>query len=331
MIVLLLVAIIVVLLVGFGLIFVYFNQKFAGLKDDTAIGLLKQDMVGMNQSLTQAQNQMNDRLDRAATVFGSLQNELGKMQELGRSMKDIQDALKSPKHRGNIGEQMMNELIAQQIPKASYQLQYGFRSGEKVDAIIKTKNGIIPIDSKFPAENFLAYSQAETDQTRQAAQKLFVADVKKHIQVIAKKYILPAEGTVDFALMYVPGEAIYYDIITNTDLSEFAAGLRVYLVSPHSFYYFLRTVLLSLEGDLIEEKAKEVMNFIKGIQVDARKFGDELSLTSKHLNNAKNAMDNATSSYDRLGGKIESASRLEASATKKIANESELYHNVDEE
>lgn len=331
MIVLLLVAIIVVLLVGFGLIFVYFNQKFAGLKDDTAIGLLKQDMVGMNQSLTQAQNQMNDRLDRAATVFGSLQNELGKMQELGRSMKDIQDALKSPKHRGNIGEQMMNELIAQQIPKASYQLQYGFRSGEKVDAIIKTKNGIIPIDSKFPAENFLAYSQAETDQARQAAQKLFVADVKKHIQTIAKKYILPAEGTVDFALMYVPGEAIYYDIITNTDLSEFAAGLRVYLVSPHSFYYFLRTVLLSLEGDLIEEKAKEVMNFIKGIQVDARKFGDELSLTSKHLNNAKNAMDNATNSYDRLGGKIESASRLEATATKKIANQPELYHNIDKE
>ncbi len=330
MITLLLAVIIVVLLVGFGLIFVYFNRKLASLKDDTAIGLLKQDMMGMSQSLTQAQNHMSDRLDRAATVFGSLQNELGKMQELGRSMKDIQGALKSPKHRGNIGEQMMNELIAQQIPKASYQLQYGFRSGEKVDAIIKTKNGIIPIDSKFPAENFLAYSQAETDQARLTAQKLFVTDVKKHIQVIAKKYILPAEGTVDFALMYVPGEAIYYDIITNTDLSEYAAGQRVYLVSPHSFYYFLRTVLLSLEGDLIEEKAKEVMNFIKGIQVDARKFGDELSLTSKHLNNAKNAMDNATNSYDRLGGKIESASRLEAT-TEKIANQPELYHNIDKE
>lgn len=321
----------VVLLAGFGLIFAYFNQKFAGLKDDTAIGMLKQDLVGMSQSLSQAQNHMNDRLDRAATVFGSLQNELGKMQELGRSMKDIQDALKSPKHRGNIGEQMMNELIAQQIPKASYQLQYGFKSGEKVDAIIKTKNGLIPIDSKFPAENFLAYTQAESDQNRQTAQKLFVSDVKKHIQVIAKKYILPAEGTVDFALMYVPGEAIYYDIITNTDLSEFAAGLRVYLVSPHSFYYFLRTVLLSLEGDLIEEKAKEVMSFIKGIQVDARKFGDELSLTSKHLNNAKNAMDNATTSYDRLGGKIQSASRLEATTAKKIANEPELYHNIGKE
>jgi len=306
----LLVILVVIVLAGFGLFFVYFNQKLSGLKDDSALGLIKQDLVGMSQTLNQTQAHMNDRLDRAAAVFGSLQNELGKMQELGRSMKDIQDALKSPKNRGNIGEQMMNELIAQQIPKSSYQLQYAFRSGEKVDAIIKTKNGLIPVDSKFPAENFIAYSQAETDEAKLAAHKLFVSDVKKHIQAIAKKYILPGEGTVDFALMYIPGEAIYYEIMTNTDLSDYAASMRVYLVSPHSFYYFLRTVLLSLEGDLIEEKAKEVMTYLKGIQVDARKFGDELTLAGKHLNNAKNAMDSASASYGRLGNKIESASHL---------------------
>ncbi|MCC7289445.1 DNA recombination protein RmuC [bacterium] len=325
----LIIIVLVVVLAGFGLVFVYFNQKLSALKDDSALGLIKQDLVGMSQTLNQTQAHMNDRLDRAAAVFGSLQNELGKMQELGRSMKDIQDALKSPKNRGNIGEQMMNDLISQQIPKGSYQLQYAFRSGEKVDAIIKTKNGYIPVDSKFPAENFLAFTQAQTDEHRAAAHKLFVGDVKKHIQAIAKKYILPGEGTVDFALMYIPGEAIYYEVITNTDLSEFAASQRVYLVSPHSFYYFLRTVLLALEGELIEEKAKEVMNYLKGIQVDARKFGDELNLAGKHLNNAKNAMDTASASYGRLGTKIESASQLGAGKHAEVALDQTIGHNMD--
>jgi DNA recombination protein RmuC len=205
---------------------------------------------------------------------------------------------------------MMADLIKQQIPKQNYSMQYEFRSKNKVDAVIKTKNGLIPIDSKFPAENFLKYTQAEGEGQKAAAHKEFVNDVKKHIQAIAKKYILPAEGTVDFALMYVPGEAIYYEIMTNTDLSDYAAPMRVYLVSPHSFTYFLQTVLLSLEGDLIEQKAKEVMNYLKSIQVDSRAFQGDLALASKHMANAKNAIDQASNTYTRLGGKIESANQL---------------------
>lgn len=280
--------------------------------NDAAFSLIKQDLVGMSQTFNQNQIHMSERLDKAAAVFGGLQNELGKMQELGRSMKDIQDVLKSPKLRGNVGEQLMNDLIKQQIPKRSFELQHAFRSGERVDAVIKTKNGLIPIDSKFPAENFLKFAQAE-ESDKERFHKEFETDVKRHIQVIAKKYISPGEGTVDFALMYVPGEAIYYEIMTNTDLCEYASRVRVYLVSPHSFYYFLQTVLLSLEGELIEAKAKEVMNFLKDVQVDSRKFGVELGLVGKHLNNAKNTMDQAAGSYAKLSGKIESANHLTTS------------------
>jgi DNA recombination protein RmuC len=306
------------MLLGFGFIFYVLNQKLSELKSDSGLGLIKQDLQGMSQLLSQSQQHMNERLDKAAQVFGGLQMELGKMQELGRSIKDIQDVLKSPKQRGNIGEQLMGDLIKQQIPKHSFHLQHAFRSGEKVDAVIKTKNGLIPIDSKFPAENFLKFTQTEVEGERVRLHKEFVSDVKKHIQSIAKKYILPAEGTVDFALMYVPGEAIFYEIITNTDLADYGSGQRVYLVSPQSFYYFLQTVLLSLEGELIEAKAKEVMNYLRGIQGDARKFGLDLALVNKHLTNAKNASDLAANSYAKLSGKIESANQLTGEKTASI-------------
>lgn len=313
---LLLVGVIGLMIVGFAAVILLVNQKLSGLKDDQALGLMNQNLVGISQALNQTQQHMNERLDKAAQVFGSLQNELGKMQELGRSMKDIQDVLKSPKLRGNIGEQLMADLIKQHIPKSSFQLQHAFRSKETVDAVIKTKNGLIPVDAKFPAENFLKFTQAQSADEKAAAHKLFVADVKKQINDIARKYIVTDEGTVDFALMYVPGEAVYYEIMTNTELCDYAAGQRVYLVSPHSFYYFLQTVLLSLEGELVEAKAKEVMNYLKSIQSDSAKFGGELDLVNKHLSNAKTNMDRAVVSYEKLSGKIQSANRLTAESAR---------------
>jgi len=295
------------ILAGF---FYLISQKIDSLRQENTAQLLKADMQTINQTIMATQAQMNERLDRAAQVFAGLQNELGRMQELGHLIKDIGDVLKSPKKRGNIGEALMKELIKQQIPKSNYKLQYSFRSGEKVDAVIKTKNGLIPIDSKFPLENYLKYLKSENEKEKNSYHHQFILDVKKHLQAISKKYINTDEGTVDFALMYVPGEAVYYEIITSTDLSEFGANLRVFLVSPHSFYYFLQTVLLSLEGDLIEEKAKEVMNYLKAIQTDAKKFGEELTLVNKHLSNAKNTMDTAVVSYSKLGSKIQSASKI---------------------
>lgn len=288
---------------GFLLIF----TKISELKNDSGLGLLKQDLTHMNQ-----------RLDKAAEVFGGLQQELGKMQELGRGLKDIQDVLKSPKLRGNVGERLMGDLIKQNIPKDNYRLQYEFKTHAKVDAVIKTKNGLIPIDSKFPVDNYLKYVQAKNDTEKAAFHKQFVSDVKKHITDIAKKYILPGEGTVDFALMYVPGEAVYYEIMTNTNLDTYANSLRVFLVSPHTFTYYLGIILLSLEGDMIEERAKEVMSYLKDIQGDTRRFAEEFNLVQKHLGNAKSQMDKAANSFVRLGAKIESANQLTGKTDKQL-------------
>ncbi|MBI3984081.1 DNA recombination protein RmuC [Candidatus Microgenomates bacterium] len=303
----LLIIAIAVMVVGFGAVLGALLKR----RDDTSLGLIKQDLQGL-------QEHMNQRLDRAAQVFTGLQSELGKMQELGRSLRDIQDVLKSPKLRGNIGEQLMDNLIRQRIPKGNYEMQHAFRSGEKVDAVIKTKSGLIPIDAKFPNENYIKYTQSKDEAEKPRLFREFQSDVKKHIDAISRKYILPDEGTVDFAFMYVPGEAVYYEIMVNTELVDYGSGKRVYLVSPQSFYYFLGTVLLSLEGEMIEARAKEVMNYLRSIQGDARRFGEDLTLVDKHLTNAKNASDKANKSYARLSGKIESATAIGTRDSEKL-------------
>src|SRR5206468_9986502 len=135
----------------------------------------------------------------------------GQMNEIGRNMRELQEFLKSPKLRGNIGEQVLKDLISQIFPKNSFYLQHQFKSGDKVDAAIKTDAGILPIDSKFPMENFQKFNKSQTDEEKVHYQKEFARDVKKHIDAISKKYILPEEGTMDFALMYVPSESVYYE------------------------------------------------------------------------------------------------------------------------
>ena len=308
----------IVLIAGFSAVIFMLNQKLGELKNDSAFGLIKADMQGMSTQITATTKEINDRLNQAANYMMGVQNELGKMQEIGRSMKDLQDFLRSPKLRGNVGEQVLRDLLKQMIPKNNFTLQHGFKSGEKVDAVVKTKNGIIPIDAKFPMENYVKAMNATTEDDKARQMHEFTKDVRKHLNSIARKYILPGEGTVDFALMYIPSESIYYEIICNTDLQNTGIDQKVYMVSPNTFYYFLQTIMLALEGEKVEEKARMVLQALKAIQQDSRKFGSELELVNGHLTRAKNAMDGASSSYGRLSSRIETTGQLQASSVEEI-------------
>ncbi|MDP2721011.1 MAG: DNA recombination protein RmuC, partial [bacterium] len=141
----------------------------------------------MQQRLDATNKAINERLDNAARVIAGVGKEVGQMSEIGRSMKDLQDFLRSPKLRGNIGEQVLRELLGQFLPKESFHLQFRFRTGDIVDAAIKTESGIIPIDSKFPMENFKNMMKAESEAEKKVYEKEFGRDVKKHIDDIAKK------------------------------------------------------------------------------------------------------------------------------------------------
>ncbi len=261
-------------------------------------------------TLHESTKSMNQRLDNAAKFISQVSKEVGQMSELGQSMRDLQVFLQSPKLRGNIGEQVLKDLISQSFPKGSFFLQHCFKSGEKVDAAIKTSAGIIPIDSKFPMENFRKMTTSDDKGERKKAQKVFVNDVKKHITDIAKKYIVPEEGTLDFAFMYLPSETVFYEVANNTVLLDFARKYRIYPVSPNTLYVHLQTVLLSFEGQKIEVRSRQVFRMLRAIQKDYEKTETVIQVLGKHLNNAYNQFANVMQNFSLLGQKLSSTQAL---------------------
>jgi len=267
----------------------------------------RRDLISSLQKNTQS---VNERLDNAARVISQVQRNLGEMSEIGKGIRTLQDFLQSPKLRGGLGEEVLKEMIGQTFPKNAFHLQYPFKSGVKVDAVLKTEAGLLCIDSKFPMENFNLMLKGETEAERSSAKKQFTQDVKKHVEDISRKYILPEEGTMDFALMYIPSEAVYYEVVNIQELSNFARRLRVYPVSPNTLYAHLQVLLLSFEGKDLELKSKEVFRILRAIQKDYGKVEDNLSTLQKHLNNAYNMMSNVFTSFTQLGQKISSTQNL---------------------
>src|SRR3989339_534152 len=264
------------------------------------------------QRLEVQNKSFNERLDNAARVIGDVNKNIGEFSEIGRGMKDLQEFLSSPKLRGNIGEQVLKELLKQFLPKESFNLQYTFKSGEKVDAAIKTSAGIIPVDSKFPMENF---RKMQTDKN---FAKPFENDVKKHIDDISRKYILTDEGTLDYALMYIPSEAVYYEIVNNQTLFDYAQSKRILPVSPTTFYAYIKAILMSFEGQKIEKQAQEILSSLRAIKKDYGKVEENLNTLQKHLVNATNMMSNVFSSFTNLGQKITSTQNLDEGVKKKV-------------
>jgi len=268
------------------------------------------------EDLTLSLSFLKKDLEVIKNGYVKVSKELGRVQEIGHAMRDFQDFLRSPKLRGNIGEQVLRDLLNQVLPKSNFSLQYQFQEGQIVDAIIRTKQGIIPIDSKFPMESFKRLNQAQ-DKEKAEFSREFIRDIKKHIDDISKKYILPHEGTIDFALMYIPSEPVYYEITLNQpEILDYSYNKKVYFVSPNSFYYFLKIIMVGLEGAKIEEASKRILEGLKAIQQESVKFGGELSTLASHIDHAKGASDRAQSRYGRLVGRIDGLRLLEEAEEK---------------
>lgn len=254
---------------------------------------------------------LNERLDNAARVIASVQKNIGEFSEIGRSMRDLQEFLRSPKLRGNLGEEILADLIGQMFPKGSFFLQHGFKSGARVDAAIKTDAGILTIDAKFPMESYQRMVKGETETQREVAKKEFMRDVKGHISAISDKYILPDEGTLDFALMYVPSEPVFYELVQINEVMSFAKKHRVYPVSPTTLYAHLQTILLSFAGKQMEAKSKEVFKLLRSMLGDYEKMENSLGVLGKHLTNAYNQMGQVNQGVVRLGQKLKDSQMLE--------------------
>ncbi|TAJ77278.1 DNA recombination protein RmuC, partial [bacterium] len=231
----------------------------------------------------------------------------------------LQEILRAPKLRGGLGEYFLADLLGQILPPDHFSMQFAFRSGEKVDAVVKIGGSLVPVDSKFPLENFKRMLDAVAEDEKGKARKQFASDVKKHIDVIAAKYILPDEGTYDFALMYIPAENVYYETIIKDDagggdksLSHYALSKKVIPVSPNSFYAYLQAIVLGLKGMKIEERAKEIIQYLSRLEGDFSRFKEEFNLVGKHLGHAQSSYQGAEKRLDQFGQKL-----LAADADKK--------------
>src|SRR3990167_9353326 len=185
------------------------------VSEDKSSETVERQLKDQRDSMDKQTNMIWERLDSAAKVISGVQSQLSSGQEFGKDIKDLSNILKSPKLRGGLGEQFLYDILANTLPHDLYRTQFKFKNGDTCDAVILTEKGLIPIDSKFPMENFKAMVTLETELDRDRAKKMFVSDVKKRVDEIAFKYILPEEQTTEQAVMYIPSESVFYEIIVN--------------------------------------------------------------------------------------------------------------------
>jgi len=268
--------------------------------------------VGDGMGLLQKAGQhFSDRVQEVQARLAQLDEANKRILEVGRSIASLQEILRAPKVRGGLGEFLLGDLLAQIMPAEYFILQHTFKSGERVDAVIRLSQGLVPVDAKFPLENFQKFLMAQDEGARKNHLKLFAGDVKKHIEAISRKYILPGEGTCDFALMYIPAENVYYEAFIKDEilgegkaLREYAFEKHVIPVSPNSFYAYLHTILLGLRGLKVEESAREIINHLGGLRGQLGRFQEEFRKLGRHLEQSKGSFDSAERQLERFSDRL---------------------------
>jgi DNA recombination protein RmuC len=270
----------------------------------------------MNMQLENNTRFLRETHDGYSRAVGQVQHRLGQLQEatqsmveIGKDISSLQNILKAPKLRGGLGELFLAELLKQILPEDHFSLQYTFRDGTKVDAVILLGQGMIPVDAKFPLENFQRILDASGEEAERSARKNFIHDVRKHIEDIAAKYILPEEGTFEFALMYIPAENVYYETIIKDELqpesiASYALRKKVIPVSPNSFYAYLQAIVRGLKGLRIERSAQLILESLGQLESDFKKCFMDFEKVGGHLSNAQSAYGKALRRFERLEDKL---------------------------
>lgn len=273
------------------------NQRLAQSSAETDRRLSEMG-EGMGRRLETTSGMIGQRLEGAAKAVADVHEKLGavsgateRVLKVGQEIAELQKILKAPKLRGGFGETFLAELLAQVLPPSSYRLQHGFRGGAQVDAVVKVGDKLVPVDAKFPLENFIRMIGTDDEIVRASSRKAFFGDVKRRIDEIASRYILPDEGTLDFALMYIPAENVYYETIVRDPeggaaLYEYSLKRRVIPVSPNTFYSYLQVILLGLRGLQIEERAHDILRTLGGLGTEIDKLRSEYQILGKHLEDA---------------------------------------------
>jgi len=260
---------------------------------------------------------VGEKIEGSVGVFGDVRERLGELtkraqdiEEVGKNISTLQELLRAPKFRGGFGELLLERLLADILPQDSFSLQHRFRNGEVVDAVVRIGGNLVPIDSKFPIEDFQRIIKAESEEEQKTLRRQFLRNIKKHIDDVTK-YILPDENTFDFALMYIPAENIYYETIIRgteqSDLYAYSLEKKVVPVSPNSFYAYLQVIVQGLKGLHFEKAAGEILSYVSRLQNDLSDFQHDYETLGGHISHAANKYDEAGRKLARFGDKLQLA------------------------
>ena len=265
----------------------------------------------MNQSLQEANKIIGQNLGSATEAFGNVKEQLGKLEEtnkqiiaISQDISSLQELLRAPKFRGAMGETFLENLLSQVLPKEHYQVQYRFKSSDSVDAVIRLGERLVPVDAKFSLENFQKMLEAPDEAAKDAFRKKFVQDIKNRINEISVKYILPAENTYDFALMYIPAENVYYEVIIKEDIFTYSMLKKVIPVSPNTFYAYLQVICLGLRGLKVEENAKIILKSLGALSVETERFKEDFNILGSHLVNANTKYNDAQKRFEKVAERL---------------------------
>ncbi len=314
---------------GFWLLFRRLERKTETKTDDQAMLLLQNQLNELNRTLDtklgESTRAIQTQFGHSAKIIADVTERLTKLDETNRQvvnftdqLQSLQDILKNPKQRGILGEYYLETLLKNVLPTGSYEMQYAFKDGTIVDAVVFVKDKIIPIDSKFSLENYNRLVEERDPAQRERLEKLFVNDLKNRI-VETSKYIQPAQGTMDFAFMFIPHEAIYYDLLVNKvgaaledgeNLIQRAAGkYHVIIVSPTSFLAYLQTVMQGLKAMQIEESVKVIVKNVGDLQKHLKayeeyhgKLGNALGTVVNHYNTTSKEFKKVDKDVMRITG-----------------------------
>jgi DNA recombination protein RmuC len=275
-----------------------------------------QNLGTIQKSVDRRLGENTSRLDNASRSYAEVQKQLVKLSEqtnrvfeISKDVSRLHEILKPPKVRGVYGESYLEQILEGILSREHYELQYPFKSGEKVDAIVRVGENIIPIDAKFPLENYKRIGGKGDEKENDESKKQFGVDVKKHINSIAEKYIKPGEKTIDYALMFIPAENVFNEIIMydfgNLNLSQYAVGKKVIPVSPNTIHAYLQTIRMGLRGMKIEKNAKVILQNLKKLDIEFGKVKKDFDSLGQHLRNAQNKYDLTDRRMAKFGGHLD--------------------------
>ncbi len=301
------------------------NREASDKASATVSQLMNEQLERSRQASERATLTVSQQVQSFTQNMTQIQEGMKRVHESVKDVSSFQDMLRSPKLRGIWGEQSLEASLNQYFSKDNYEIQHYFKSGEAVDAVLKLPNELLlPIDSKFNWENFQKMVNSQNDMDKEVSRKAFYSDVKKKVDEIAAKYLLPSEGTTDLALMYVPAETVYYEIINNikdVDIPNYARGKKIFLVSPNTFALSVSAIRHWFKDFEFNKQTKNIMKRLDVVIKDSGKLADDFRKLGNHISNAKSSYDDSEKRLslmvDRVKnvieiGQQEEAERIEA-------------------